>query len=85
MNWELRIGRSARKNLARFPKKDQINIAKAFREFIFSPFIGDIQKIRGEKDIWRRRIGSYRVIYEIDLKQNIISVLDIRRRTSVTY
>jgi len=48
MNWALHIGKSARKNLARFPKKDQKRIATAMREFVFNPYEGDIEKIEGE-------------------------------------
>ena len=67
MNWEVRVGKSAKKKLQRFPQKDQDRVLSALDEFIFNPYAGDIEKIEGEENTWRRRIGSYRIIYEIDL------------------
>jgi len=85
MNWALHIGKSARKNLARFPKKDQKRIATAMREFVFNPYEGDIEKIEGEINVWRRRVGNYRILYEVDATRKLICVRDVNRRTSNTY
>ena len=85
MNWKLRIGKSARKNLTRFPKNDQERIIAALREFILSPYSGDIEKVKGEENTWRRRVGNYRILYEVDIKNKFIDVVYIRRRTSSTY
>ena len=45
----------------------------------------DIQKIKAEEDSWRRRVGSYRVFYEIISVENLIYVYEVKRRTSNTY
>jgi mRNA-degrading endonuclease RelE of RelBE toxin-antitoxin system len=50
-----------------------------------NPYKGDIEKIKGEENIWRRRIGSYRILYEVSPSQKSISVFNIRRRTMSTY
>ncbi|MBI2024454.1 type II toxin-antitoxin system RelE/ParE family toxin [Candidatus Giovannonibacteria bacterium] len=49
------------------------------------PFFGDIQKMKGEKNTWRRRIGSYRLFYKIYSDKKIILVFRLERRTSKTY
>lgn len=85
MNWELRVGKTAKKKLKCFPRKDQNRIVIALRDFISSPYSGDIEKIEGEIDTWRRRIGNYRILYEIDVANKLILIRDIRRRTSTTY
>lgn len=85
MNWELQIGEGARKNLARFPKKDRERIIATLRGFALNPYFGDIEKIEGEENVWRRRIGNYRIMYELNVAHRIIFVRDIRRRTSNTY
>ena len=51
----------------------------------FSPYIGDIEKIKGESNLWRRRIGAYRVFYEIKQEERIVHVFWVERRTSKTY
>ena len=50
-----------------------------------NPQNGDIEKIAGEIHAWRRRIGNYRIVYEIDAKQRSVSINDIRRRTTSAY
>ena len=50
------------------------------------PFIrGDIQKMRGKDNVWRRRVGSYRIFYKIETSEKTILVFYLERRTSKTY
>ena len=85
MSWELLLAKSARKNITRFPRKDQLRIREILYDLIINHYSGDIEKIKGEKNTWRRRVGNYRILYEINSKAKIIFIADIRRRTSKTY
>ena len=85
MNWELRVRKHIKKTLSHFPKKVQRQIVLVLRELIQSPYSEDIVKIAGEENIWRRRVGSYRIFYEIFPKDRMIYVFRIERRTSKTY
>jgi len=49
------------------------------------PFSGDIQRLRGQPTAWRRRVGNYRIIYDLYTEQGLIVVSGILRRTSTTY
>lgn len=85
MHWDLIVDGSVRKALKRIPRSDAQRLYAAMQEFAVNPFTGDIEKMEGEKDIWRRRIGAYRIIYEVRKDQRIVHVSDVRRRTSKTY
>lgn len=85
MSWELRTNKKLAKTLKSFPKKDRIRIYEVISLIAIDPYQGDIQKMEGEKNCWRRRAGSYRIFYEIFLKERIILVFKIKRRTSNTY
>lgn len=85
INWELRIRDNVYKQLAKFPPKDQKRLLKAIELLLSNPFAGDIQKMEGEENVWRRRIGSYRIRYEIIIKDSVIYVFLVERRTSKTY
>jgi len=50
-----------------------------------NPYRGDIEKMKGEENIWRRRIGAYRIFYEIIPKEKVIYVFRAERRTTKTY
>ncbi|PIQ07418.1 MAG: hypothetical protein COW72_00415 [Candidatus Nealsonbacteria bacterium CG18_big_fil_WC_8_21_14_2_50_37_10] len=43
------------------------------------------KKMRGEKNVWRRRVGAYRIFYELIQKEKVIHVFWVERRTSKTY
>jgi mRNA-degrading endonuclease RelE of RelBE toxin-antitoxin system len=49
------------------------------------PFSGDIIKLEGENNRWRRRVGGYRIFFTIDTSLSTVAVNAIVRRTSTTY
>lgn len=83
--WVLQIDPDLKKDLKRFPKKDTKRVLSVIEDLVANPYIGDIQKMKGEKNVWRRRIGSYRLFYEIIPDQRIIHIYHAERRTSATY
>lgn len=85
MNWEVLVRPRASKQLRKFPKHDQMKVLSVLEELSLNPYAGDISKMEGEDGVWRRRVGSYRIKYEIHEKQKIIYVFELERRTSSTY
>jgi mRNA-degrading endonuclease RelE of RelBE toxin-antitoxin system len=51
----------------------------------YDPFTGDIVRLKGHRFSWRRRVGSYRILYDLDPINRAISVGLIERRTTTTY
>jgi mRNA-degrading endonuclease RelE of RelBE toxin-antitoxin system len=82
MNWNLLVTKSARKELARLPSRDQQRIKAALDQIAANPF-GDIKRL--QPDGWRRRVGNYRIFYDLYLDEPRIVVTAIKRRTSSTY
>jgi len=85
MSWQVIVDNFAKKQTRKFPKNDSFRIAKILEELISNPYAGDVSKMEGRDDVWRRRTGSYRIFYEVDTVRKIIYVFDIKRRTSKTY
>ena len=54
-------------------------------ELAVDPWRGDVQKLGGGENSWRRRIGNYRITYSININQHFIEIEDIDRRTTTTY
>ncbi len=73
------------KNLKKIPHKDTGRILFVIRSLSNSPFGGDIKKMKGDKNTWRRRVGNYRIFYEIITEERVIHVFWVERRTSKTY
>ena len=85
MNWSLIVNSSVHKILKRIPRKHARKIIEVFDELSINPYAGDIRKMEGEEEVWRRRIGSYRIKYEIQSPQKLIRILEVSRRASNTY
>lgn len=85
MNWELKIDSHVSKYLRRIPKEDGRRIYVAIQTLLINPYGGDTKKLLDRADTWRRRTGSYRILYEIFLTKRVIHVYDIKRRSTTTY
>lgn len=85
MNWNLIVDNSAKKFLKKIPKQDSIRITSVLDDLAANPYFGDIQKIKGLNDSWRRRVGSYRIFYKIKILERVILVFHFERRNSKTY
>ena len=68
-------------------KKEFVKIYNKTKTYVYpqlriNPFFGNnIKKLKGEfKDVYRYRIGEYRLFYKIDEKQILIFIMDIAKR-----
>ena len=49
------------------------------------PYAGDVQRLKGHRFAWRRRVGTYRILYDLNLEIRLILIARIERRSSTTY
>lgn len=84
-NWNIQIDENVYKELVRIPKKDADQIISIIEDSLFNPYGGDIEKIKGEQYTWRRRIGTYRIFYEVHQERRLVHIFRVERRTSSTY
>ena len=68
-------------------KKDISKIYNKIKTYVYpqlkiNPFFGkNIKKLKGEfKDVYRYRIGEYRLFYQVAEKQILIFIMDIVKR-----
>lgn len=84
-NWDLQIDLDVYKILKRIPRDNAEKILGVIKFLPANQYFGDIQKMKGKDDVWRRRIGSYRIFYKIKLIEKSIIVFYLERRKSKTY
>ena len=85
MTWGLILSNQASRALRRAPRTDQDQIRAALRLLSDNPYSGDIKLLSGTRRTLRRRVGNWRVLYELDLNRKMVEVTAIRRRGSNTY
>ncbi|PWB70531.1 MAG: type II toxin-antitoxin system RelE/ParE family toxin [Holophagae bacterium] len=82
MSYSLRIKGSAVKALRRIPKTDRVRLIEAIDRLAAEPAAGGV--LKGEfQGLRRLRVGSYRIIYEVDQGELTILVVRIGHRKDV--
>lgn len=79
MKYNILLTKKARKFIASQPKPRQIQLLKA----IYSLPDGDTKPLTGKNNMYRLRVGDYRVIYTIQDKMLTITVVNAGNRGDV--
>ncbi len=85
MHWVSEVARNVRDALTDLPREYQKRLVLVFEEISKNPYSGDVRKIKGEYNVWRRRVGPYRIFYELFLKERKILIFKLERRTTTMY
>ena len=80
--YEVRFQASVRKDLRRIRKEYVHKILRQIYALGSNPHPEESKKLKGE-ELYRIRIGVYRVIYEISDAQLLISVVKVGHRSNV--
>ena len=81
--YSLEISRTAEKQLMKLPRDEQIRVAKAILSLAIDPFPRGSRKLSGYDDVFRIRVGIYRILYSVAQKKLIIIILKIGHRKDV--
>ena len=82
--WEIRLSNNAERFLKKLKFRDVIErLMRNLNELKYGPFLRYYKKLEGTENIYRIRIGEYRITYEADERSKIIFVLDIGRRKNI--
>lgn len=82
MTYSVEILPSAQKELGKINRQDQTRIIESIKLLSDNPRPAGCKKLAG-RPAWRIRIGSYRVIYEIDDNHITVLVVAIGHRKEI--
>ncbi len=82
MTYKLSISRKAQKQLARLPANDYKKVKQTILDLANNPRPSGSKNLKG-RDGWRVRQGNYRIIYEIEDTQLIVTVLEVGDRKDI--
>lgn len=85
MKWGLIISNRARRATRDIPREAAEQIDAAFQEMRVDPYGGDVKFLKGTNRVLRRRVGAWRIMYEVLTDQQLIVIEDVERRGSHTY
>jgi mRNA interferase RelE/StbE len=83
--WKIEIKKTAEKQIARFETSIQRRIIKALREISdYNNPRHSGKALKGNKEqLWRYRVGDYRLICKVDDEEKVVFVLHIAHRKEV--
>jgi mRNA interferase RelE/StbE len=80
---KIEFGTKALKFLSKLDRDGKERVFKRIKELGNDPFPSDVKKIKGEKDVYRIRIGAFRVLYKIISKNDTILIFRVDKRSRV--
>ena len=79
--YAITFARSARKELERLGEPIGTRVFRRIERLGSDPRPTGCRKLEGAEDLWRIRIGDYRVIYSVDDSGHVVDTTAIRRRS----
>jgi mRNA interferase RelE/StbE len=82
-SYAVEIKASARKELEALPNHLLSRVVRKIQSLSDNPRPAGCKKLKGYKDLWRIRVGDWRVVYIIDDAVRVVSVTRIAHRREV--
>jgi mRNA interferase RelE/StbE len=78
--WNIHWSRAAERDFRRLPPATRSRIIAAIERLAENPEIVDIRPLVGEGDLWRLRVGDYRVLFLFEPLENAIIIAPFSHR-----
>lgn len=82
-SYAITFTRSARKELERLDEPLASRVFRQIEDLAENPRPVECRKLVGKEDLWRIRIGDYRVVYLISDGEKKVDVIAVRHRKEV--
>lgn len=81
--YSVEISRTAEKQLKKLNRRDQRRVARAMLALADDPRPQGSRKLIGYDDVFRIRVGQYRVLYSVSDRKLIIIILKLGHRRDI--
>lgn len=75
------VSRPAQKDIRSLDQITMSRVMRALRQLADEPRPHACRKLVTEENLWRIRVGDYRVIYSIDDAASIVNIIGVRHRS----
>lgn len=82
-DYAITFARSARKELENLPEQVADRIIHKVAAFAQNPRPIGATKLKGQGNLWRIRVGDYRIVYEINDRAHSVDISLVRHRRDV--
>lgn len=82
-SYRVEVSATAERQLRKLPRGDQIRIVRTMQALSIDPRPPGCRTLSGCDDVYRVRVGRYRVLYEIEGRRLVVIVLKVGDRKDV--
>ena len=82
-SFDVEFSATAERQLRKLPRSDQVRVLGAVAELAAEPRPRGARKLRGHSDVYRIRVGVFRVLYAVESHRLLVLVLKIGHRRDV--
>ena len=79
-DYRIVLARSAIRELSRVPNPTKDRVTLAIEHLADEPKPRGLEKLSGHTNLYRIRVGQYRIIYQIDDRKRVVYIVRIRTR-----
>ncbi len=80
MSYTINFAPSAAKELKKLDRPVLLRLKEAIDSLADNPRPNGVKKLSGEDDLWRIRVGDYRIVYTIEDDIVLVTVVRVRHR-----
>jgi mRNA interferase RelE/StbE len=81
--YRIEVSATAERQIRKLPRADQIRVIRVIQALATDPRPAGCRKLSGQHDVFRVRIGRYRVLYSIEDRRVVIVVLKVGDRKDI--
>jgi mRNA interferase RelE/StbE len=82
-SYRIELSASAERQLRAMPRRSRTLVVDAIKALATDPRPRGHRKLRGFDDVYRIRVGRYRVLYSIEKKEILVIILKVGHRKDV--
>jgi mRNA interferase RelE/StbE len=82
-SYRIEVSATAERQIRKLPRPDQVRVVRVIQTLAADPRPSGCRKLSGYDDVFRVRVGRYRVLYSIEDRRLIIIVLKVGDRKDV--
>ena len=79
-SYRIEVSATAEKQIKKLGRDDRIRVLRAVQTLADEPRPAGCRRLQGYDDVFRIRVGRFRVLYSIDGRRIIITVLKVAHR-----
>jgi mRNA interferase RelE/StbE len=83
LKYKVEITHTAKKYLSTLSKANYQLVVNAVNSLSVDPYQTGIKKLKGVKNVFRKRAGNYRIVYKIDGTILVVTVISIGNRKDI--